>query len=117
MPALPMPPISDPTDPKIDRWLRSQKPRVELALRGRFDAAKGSPAFAMRIDELFAQLNPTNDAPDPATLHPALLADGWHVMDKFGALDGPYASASEAWAIINRERAELGRHESYGKAP
>jgi hypothetical protein len=54
--------------------------------------------------------------PDPTTLYPAQLADGWHIMDKFGPLDGPYASASEAWVVINRERAAhesercLGRH-------
>ena len=60
--------------------------------------------------------------PDPATLYPARLADGWRIMDKFGPLDGPYASADEAWAVINRERAaqegerRIGRHPSYGEA-
>lgn len=60
--------------------------------------------------------------PDPATLYPARLADGWHIMDKFGKLGGPYASASEAWVVIHRESAaqnserSLGRHPSYGEA-
>lgn len=60
--------------------------------------------------------------PDPATLRPALLADGWHIMDKFGPLDGPYASAAAAWRVINREsdaldgERYLGRHPSYGEA-
>jgi len=55
--------------------------------------------------------------PDPATLYPALLADGWHMMDKFGPLDGPYASASEVYVVIHRESAaqEIGRHPSYGE--
>ena len=39
-------PYTDPTDPKIDRGLGRQPPRVELALRyavrGWFDVAKGS---------------------------------------------------------------------------
>jgi hypothetical protein len=41
-------PVSNPTDPKIDRWLRKQPPRVELALRysirGRFMKAIGKIA-------------------------------------------------------------------------
>lgn len=57
-----MPAITNPT---LDRWLRRQPARVELALRysirGRFDAAKGSAAFNARIDELFALLQPGED--------------------------------------------------------
>ena len=58
-------PISDPTDTKIDRWLRRQPPRVELALRysirGRFMKAKTNDAFNARVDELFAFLKPGED--------------------------------------------------------
>lgn len=60
--------------------------------------------------------------PDPKTLYPARLADGWWVMDKFGRIDGPYATISGANASINaEENAEdddarrLGRHPSYGE--
>jgi len=60
-----MPTIDNPTDPKIDRWLREQPPRVELALRysirGRFMRAKTSPTFNARVDELFALLQPGED--------------------------------------------------------
>jgi hypothetical protein len=60
-----MPPTTS-LDPKLDRWLRRQPPRVELALRyatrGQFDTAKSSRAFNARIDELFATLNPDEDA-------------------------------------------------------
>jgi hypothetical protein len=55
----------NPTDPKIDRWLRKQPPRVELALRysirGRLPKAKANRAFSARIDELFAAINPSED--------------------------------------------------------
>jgi hypothetical protein len=58
-------PVSEPTDPRLDSWLRKQPPRVELALRysmrGRFMKAKASPAFSARIDELFALLKPGED--------------------------------------------------------
>jgi hypothetical protein len=58
-------PIPSPTNPKLDRWLRKQPPRVELALRysirGRFDDAKASRAFNARVDELFAVLKPGED--------------------------------------------------------
>lgn len=55
--------------------------------------------------------------PNPSTLYPALLADGWHMMDKFGPLSGPYASSSEVWVVIHHETAEqeIGRHPSYGE--
>jgi hypothetical protein len=59
------PAVTRPTDPKIDRWLRRQPPRVELALRyavrGRFDEAKSNTAFNARVDELFAILKPGED--------------------------------------------------------
>ena len=58
-------PVSSPTDPKIDRWLRKQPLRVELALRysirGRFHGAKANPAFNARVDELFELLRPSED--------------------------------------------------------
>ena len=54
-----------PTDQKIDKWLRSQDPRAELALRysirGRFMEAKTNAAFNARVDELFALLKPDED--------------------------------------------------------
>jgi hypothetical protein len=54
-----------PTRPKIDRWLRKQPPRVELALRysirGRFRNLGDHRAFNARIDELFATLKPGED--------------------------------------------------------
>lgn len=60
-----MPGIIDPTDPKIDRWLRRQEPRVELVLRywmrGHIPAAKTSAGFTVRIDELFNLLRPSAD--------------------------------------------------------
>jgi len=60
-----MPTIDNSTEPRIDRWLRSQEPRVELALRyairGRFQKAKASPAFNRRVDELFDLLKPGED--------------------------------------------------------
>lgn len=33
--------------------------------------------------------------PDPKTLYPARLADGWWIMDKHGPLSGPYASVRD----------------------
>lgn len=60
--------------------------------------------------------------PDPKTLYPARLADGWWVMDKFGPLDGPYATVRDANASISAEEdaeyddeRRLGRHPSYGE--
>jgi hypothetical protein len=57
--------ITNRTDPKLDRWLRKQPPRVELALRysirGRFQKAKASPAFNARVDELFDLLKRGED--------------------------------------------------------
>jgi len=51
--------------------------------------------------------------PHIADLYPALLIDGWRVMDKFGPLSGPYASCFEANAAINNESNPLTRHISY----
>lgn len=57
--------ITNPTDPKIDKWLCKQPPRVELALRyiirGRFDAAKSNTAFNRRVDALFNLQKPGED--------------------------------------------------------
>ena len=54
--------ITNPTDPKIDHWLRKPPPRVELALRysirGRFRNVGDHRVFNARIDELFAILRP-----------------------------------------------------------
>lgn len=54
---------ADPTD-LIDRWLRQQPPRVELALRysirGKF-RNMDSRAFNARVDELFAAISPDED--------------------------------------------------------
>jgi hypothetical protein len=53
------------SDPRIDRWLREQSPRVELAMRyairGKFLEHGGTLAHTARIDELFDMLNPTED--------------------------------------------------------
>lgn len=51
-----MPTITDPTDPAIDRWLRSIEPRIELALRyferlGE-DAAVAALKQARRVEAL-----------------------------------------------------------------
>lgn len=60
-----MPDINDPTDPKLDRWLGKQPPRVELALRnavrGRYRNIAARRAFDARVDELFAIIAPNND--------------------------------------------------------
>lgn len=57
--------------------------------------------------------------PDPKTLYPARLADGWWVMDKFGPLAGPYATARDAQITIgfaHRKYEDIpGRHPSYGE--
>lgn len=57
--------ITDASDPKLDLWLRTQPPRVELALRyaigGKFMAHGGTLAHTARIDELFATINPSED--------------------------------------------------------
>jgi hypothetical protein len=57
--------INNPSDPKLDRWLRKQPPRLELALRyamrGRFRNIIARHHFSARIDELFGQLAPDGD--------------------------------------------------------
>ena len=57
--------INNPADPKLDLWLRTQPPRVELALRyamrGRFSECRRCHAFNARIDELFGQIAPDGD--------------------------------------------------------
>lgn len=52
--------------------------------------------------------------PDPKTLYSARLADGWWMMDKFGPLHGPYATAGDVAAAIRNEDIP-GRHPSYGE--
>ena len=53
------------TDPSVDCWLRRHRPRTELALRysmrGQFIAARNSPTFNARIDQLCAAITPTED--------------------------------------------------------
>lgn len=53
----------NPTDSKIDRWLRRKPPHVELALRYclRARLRNGDRTMTARIDELFAKINPTED--------------------------------------------------------
>lgn len=55
----------DPDDPALQKWLRSLKPRAELAaryaLRAKFLSLRGDQAFAARITELLQSLKP-NDA-------------------------------------------------------
>ena len=57
--------ITNPSDPKLDLWLRTQPPRVELALRyairGRFRNVVARHAFNARVDELFGQIAPDGD--------------------------------------------------------
>jgi hypothetical protein len=84
-------PISSPTDPKLNRWLRKQPPRVELALRysmrGRFMKAKASSAFNARVDELFAVLKPGEDE---------LAAIVRHAREIGQAIDGQIGSPKTA---------------------
>ena len=57
--------IIDPSDPKFDLWLRTQPPRVELALRyairGCFRNVAARRACNARVDELFGQIAPDGD--------------------------------------------------------
>ena len=59
--------MTSPTQPirKIDRWLRKQPPKVELALRyamrGRFRNVIARHHFNARIDKLFGQIAPDGD--------------------------------------------------------
>jgi hypothetical protein len=56
---------TDPRDPRIDRWLRRQPPRIELALRyavrGRFRNLDDHRAFDSRLNELFEPIAPDED--------------------------------------------------------
>lgn len=58
-------PVTGSTDPKLDKWLAKQPPRIELALRyaipGKFMAHSGALAHTARIDQLFAAVNPSED--------------------------------------------------------
>lgn len=59
--------------------------------------------------------------PDPRTLYPARLIDGWWIMDKHGPLSGPYASIRDVNRGIADARDDyyygpvLNRHSSYGE--
>lgn len=57
--------VTDPRDPKIDRWLRSLEPRQELtvryAMREHFPTVRADRKFSARVDELRAALNPDED--------------------------------------------------------
>jgi hypothetical protein len=56
---------ADPSDPKLDKWLRKQPPKVELALRdamrSRFRNIIERHHFDARVDELFGQIAPDGD--------------------------------------------------------
>jgi hypothetical protein len=57
--------VTDPSDPNLDRWLREQSPKVELALRyairGRFRNPAARRAYDARVDELFGRIAPDAD--------------------------------------------------------
>lgn len=71
----------DPDDPALQKWLRSLKPRTELAaryaLRAKFLSLRGDEAFSARITELLQMLKP-----DDAELG-AILADARRVGEAF----------------------------------
>jgi hypothetical protein len=71
----------DPDDPALQKWLRSLKPRTELAaryaLRAKFLSLRGDEAFSARITELLQALKP-----DDAELG-AILADARRVGEAF----------------------------------
>ena len=71
----------DPADPALQRWLRSLKPRTELAaryaLRAKFLSLRGDEAFSARITELLQDLKPSD-----AELG-AILADARRVGEAF----------------------------------
>jgi ubiquinone biosynthesis protein UbiJ len=73
--------LHDPNDPALQRWLRSLKPRSELAaryaLRAKFLSLRGDAAFSVRIAELLQSLKP-----DEAELG-AILADARRVGEAF----------------------------------
>lgn len=54
----------DPEDPALQKWLRSLKPRTELAaryaLRAKFLSLRGDEAFSARICELLQLLKPSD---------------------------------------------------------
>lgn len=71
----------DPDDPALQKWLRSLKPRTELAaryaLRAKFLSLRGDEAFSARIAELLQILKPSD-----AELG-AILADAQRVGQAF----------------------------------
>jgi hypothetical protein len=54
---------TDPRDPKLDKWLRTHPPRIELALRYSLRARfrNGDSRMTARIDELFVLIKPNED--------------------------------------------------------
>lgn len=71
--------VPNPSDPKLDRWLRAQPPKLELALRhsirGRFRSIVDRRAFDARVDELFALIAPDGDEYAAILLHARELGD------------------------------------------
>ena len=71
----------DPQDPALQNWLRSLKPRSELAaryaLRAKFLSLRGDEKFSARIAELLQMLKPSDDELG------AILADARRVSEAF----------------------------------
>lgn len=71
----------DPEDPALQKWLRSLKPRTELAaryaLRAKFLSLRGDEAFSARITELLQLLKPSDEELG------AILADAQRVGEAF----------------------------------
>lgn len=71
----------DPADPALQKWLRSLKPRTELAaryaLRAKFLALRGDDAFSARIGELLQVLKPSDEELGE------ILADAKRVSEAF----------------------------------
>ena len=72
-------PATNPTDLKIDCWLRSQVPRTEPTLLYSLRDWFRYDAMTARIDEPFANLKPTEDE---------LAAIMRHSREKGQAIDG-----------------------------
>lgn len=71
----------DPQDPALQKWLRSLKPRTELAaryaLRAKFLSLRGDEAFSARIGELLQALKPSDQELGE------ILADAKRVSEAF----------------------------------
>ena len=80
----------DADDPALQRWLRSLKPRTELAaryaLRAKFLSLRGDEAFSTRITELLQALKPSD-----AELG-AILQDARRVGEAFAQPRRPEAA-------------------------